>query len=83
MLPRPQLTLASDVLGPQMVNSMLLADELAGHGFRVLAPDITKGDWLAPSALKAVIPLKSDPAPSEEAKKATFAQMGPWRERSA
>ena len=37
------IVVGHDIFGWKFVNTRLLADEYAGHGFRVLVPDLFKG----------------------------------------
>ena len=39
------IVVGHDIFGWKFVNTRLLADEYAGHGFRVLVPDLFKGAW--------------------------------------
>ncbi|KAG6898562.1 hypothetical protein C0993_006011 [Termitomyces sp. T159_Od127] len=43
--------LLTDVFGPQLVNSQLLADSFAKNGFKVIAPDYLNGDPIHADAL--------------------------------
>jgi len=43
--------LLTDVFGPQLVNSQLLADDFARNGFKTIAPDYLNGDPIPADAL--------------------------------
>ena len=72
----------TDIFGWSLINSRLLADELASHGFYVLIPDIFQGDSLDHSILFQLAPRESAPARTAEQiaseTEIALGQVGPW-----
>ena len=72
----------TDIFGWSLINSRLLADELASHGFYVLIPDIFQGDSLDHSILFQLAPRDSAPLRSAEQiaseTEIALGQVGPW-----